>query len=102
MRDGLGHVPEEALLAVVAVASGRVVATVHAHASALPPRQLVQLHVEAAAPGVQVAVARYEGGIREGEKRGGERKVIRLERSVRIGALLHNQNTSEALSNRKS
>lgn len=33
--DGPGHVAVEALLAVVAVAAGRVVAAVHAHASAL-------------------------------------------------------------------
>lgn len=58
MRDGSGHVSVEPLLAVVAVAAGGVVAAVHAHASALPPRQLVQLHVESTAAGVEVAVAR--------------------------------------------
>lgn len=56
MRDGLGQVSVVALFAVVAVAPGRVVAAVEANASALPARQFVQLHVEAAPPGVQVAV----------------------------------------------
>lgn len=57
VSHGSAHVSVEAFLAVVAVAAGGVVAAVHAHASALPPRQLVQLHVEAAAASVQVAVA---------------------------------------------
>ena len=57
MGDGSGHVPVEALLAVVAVAPRRVVAAVHADAAALAARQLVQLHVEPAAPRVKVAVA---------------------------------------------
>lgn len=54
--DGFGQVSVVALLAVVAVAPRCVVATVEADSSALPPRQLVQLHVEAAASGVKVAV----------------------------------------------
>lgn len=58
MSDGPGHVSVKALLAVVAVATCGVVATVHAHAAALPPRQLIQLHVESAATGMEVAVAR--------------------------------------------
>lgn len=64
MRDWPGHVPVEALLAVVAVAPRGVVAAVHADPSALPARQLVQLHVESTAPGVQVAVTRcgQQGG----------------------------------------
>lgn len=57
MGDGLGQVSVVALFAVVAVAAGCVVAAVEAHASALPARQFVQLHVEAASPGVEVAVA---------------------------------------------
>lgn len=61
VSDGPGHVPVKALLAVVAVAACRVVAAVHADASALPPRQLVQLHVESAASRVEVAVARCRG-----------------------------------------
>lgn len=62
MGDGLAHVAVIALLAVVAVAAGRVVAAVEADAPALAPRQLVELHVEAAAPGVQVAAAGCGGG----------------------------------------
>lgn len=58
MSDGPGHVSVKALLAVVAVATCSVVATVHAHAAALPPRQLIQLHVEPTAAGMEVAVAR--------------------------------------------
>lgn len=58
VSDGPGHVSVKALLAVVAVATCRVVATVHAHAAALPPRQLIQLHVEPTAAGMEVAVAR--------------------------------------------
>lgn len=54
--DGLAHVAVVALLAVVAVAACSVVAAVETDAPALAPRQLVQLHVEAAAPGMQVAV----------------------------------------------
>ena len=61
MGDGLGQVPVVALLAVVAVPPGRVVAAVEADSSALPPRQLVQLHVEPASPGMQVAVTRWGG-----------------------------------------
>ena len=77
MGDGLGQVPVIALLAVVAVAPRRVVATVEADPSALPPRQLVQLHVEATAAGVQVAVTgclrkrereRERGGVSRGRK----------------------------------
>lgn len=45
----------------MAVASRSVVATVEADAAALPPRQLVQLHVEAAPPGVEVTVAGCRG-----------------------------------------
>lgn len=56
--DGPGHVSVKALLAIVAVAARGVVAAVHADPSTLPPRQLVQLHVESAAAGVEVAVAR--------------------------------------------
>lgn len=57
MGDGLGQVPVVTLLAVVAVASCGVVTTVETHSSAPPARQLVELHVEAAAAGVQVTVA---------------------------------------------
>lgn len=64
VRDGLGHVPVVTLLAVVAVASRRVVPAVEADATASAARQLVQLHVEAAAAGVQVTVA----GWRERER----------------------------------
>lgn len=60
MGDGLAEVAVEALLAVVAVPARRVVPAVEADAAALAPRQLVQLHVEAAAPRVQVAVAGWE------------------------------------------
>lgn len=75
--DGLAHVAVVSLLAVVAVAASSVVAAVEADAPTLAPRQLVQLHVEAAAPGMQVAVAgcgggreRYQGrGTRGGPKR---------------------------------
>ena len=58
--DGLAEVPVEALLAVVAVPPSSVVPAVQADAAALAPRQLVELHVEAAPPGVEVAVAGCE------------------------------------------
>lgn len=61
VRDGLAEVPVEALLAVVAVPPSRVVSAVEANAAALPAGQLIQLHVEAAAPSVQVAVAGCKG-----------------------------------------
>lgn len=61
MSDRSGHVSVKALLAVVAVAACSVVAAVHADPSALPPRQLVQLHVESTATGMEVAVARCRG-----------------------------------------
>lgn len=67
VRDGFGQVSVVALLAVVAVASGCVMATVEADPSALPSRQLVQLHVETAPPGVKVAVAGC-GGNKTGGK----------------------------------
>lgn len=60
MGDGLAEVPVEALLAVVAVPPSSVVPAVQADATALAPRQLVELHVEAAPPGVEVAVAGCE------------------------------------------
>lgn len=69
MGDGLAHVAVVALFAVVAVAAGRVVAAVEADAPALAPGQLVELHVEAAAPGVQVAAAGCGGG-RESVRKG--------------------------------
>lgn len=72
--DGLAQVAVVALLAVVAVAAGRVVAAVEADAPALAPRQLVELHVEAAAPGMQVAAAGCGGGresVRKGHLGGG-------------------------------
>lgn len=56
--DGLGGVSVVALPAVVAVAAGGEVAAFEAHAARLAARQFVQLHVEAAAAGVIVAVAR--------------------------------------------
>lgn len=61
MSDGPGHVSVEALLAVVAMAACGVVAAVHAYTSALPPRQLIQLHVESTATRMEVAVARCRG-----------------------------------------
>lgn len=72
MSDGSGHVSVKALLAVVAVAASGVVAAVHADSSALPPRQLIQLHVESTAAGVEVAVARC----REGKERFSKCKSI--------------------------
>lgn len=71
--DGLAHVAVVALLAVVAVAAGRVVAAVETDAPTLAPRQLVQLHVEAAAPGVQVTVTgcgEAGRGVRAGAREG--------------------------------
>ena len=56
--DGPAAVAEEALPAVVTVPAGRVVPAVEADATALPARQLVQLHVEPTPPRVQVTVAR--------------------------------------------
>lgn len=58
--DGLAEVAVEAFLAVVAVPSRRVVPAVQADAAALAPRQLVELHVEAAPPGMEVAVTGCE------------------------------------------
>jgi hypothetical protein len=69
--DGLAHVTVEALLAVVAVAASCVVTAVEADTPTLAPRQLVELHVESAAPGMQVAVT----GCREA-RRGCQCKVL--------------------------
>lgn len=44
------------------MASSCVVTAVETNASALPPRQFEQLHVETASPGVKVAVTRWGGG----------------------------------------
>lgn len=77
--DGLAHVPVVALLAVVAVAARRVVAAVEADAPALASRQFVELHVEAAASGVQVAVAGCGGGrrgVRKGAPAGGPQETL--------------------------
>lgn len=65
MGDGFGQVAVEALLAVVAVTTGRVVPTVEADPPTLPPRQLVELHVETTTPGVKVAVAGCGGKTEE-------------------------------------
>lgn len=58
MGDEFSGVAVVALLAVVAVAAGRVVPAFEAHAPAHATRQLEQLHVEPATPGVQIALAR--------------------------------------------
>lgn len=50
-------VPGESVLAVLAVASGRVVATLLAHTATLPARLLKHLHAEATLVGVAVALA---------------------------------------------
>lgn len=57
VSDWSGHVPVEALLAVVAVASCCVVATVETDSTASTAGQLVQLHVKTTAAGMQIAVA---------------------------------------------
>lgn len=57
MSDRLGVVPVESLFAVVTVSTCSVVAAVDANTAAFPPAQLVQLHVESALSGVQIAVA---------------------------------------------
>lgn len=62
VRDGLGGVPVESLLAVVAVSPRRVVSALETDAATNSPRQLVQLHVEPASPSVQVAIACCNGG----------------------------------------
>lgn len=54
--DGLGWVPVVALLAVMAVPPRGKVAALQTHASTHAPRQFVQLHVETATSGVQIAV----------------------------------------------
>ena len=68
VADGALLVAEVSLLAVVAVAAGRVVAALEADAAGDAARQLVQLHVEAAAPRVVVALAGHAlvGGGRRG------------------------------------
>lgn len=50
-------VTEESLLAVVAVAAGRIVSAVYTDATRLATRQFEQFHVEATSPGMEVAVA---------------------------------------------
>lgn len=83
MGDGLAHVAVEALLAVVAVSASSVVAAVETDAPALAPRQLVELHIESAAPSMEVAVAGCRGN-RQKPSAQGERKTDTLgtERSI--------------------
>jgi hypothetical protein len=50
--DGLGGVPVVTLLTVMTVSPSGEVATLQAYTSTHATRQFVQLHVEAAAPGV--------------------------------------------------
>lgn len=57
MAQGLAVVAGVSALAVLAVASGRVVAALLTHASAAPARLLKHLHAEAALVGVAVALA---------------------------------------------
>jgi hypothetical protein len=64
VRDGLGRVSVVALLAVMTVSPRREVAALKTHAPTHASRQFVQLHVEATAPGVQVAVAYWNHTIR--------------------------------------
>jgi hypothetical protein len=54
--DGLGGVPVVALLAVMAVSPRSEVAALKTHTPTHSPRQFVQLHVEATAPGMQITV----------------------------------------------
>lgn len=61
MGYGPGGVAVESLFAVVTMAPGGVVAAAMTHASAHPPRQLVEFHVEATFPGVQVTVTGWGG-----------------------------------------
>ena len=58
MRDVLAGVAVVTLLAVVAMASGRIVSTLDADAPRHPARETVQLHVEVAAFGVAIAFTR--------------------------------------------
>ena len=60
MGHGLVGIPVKAFFTVMAVASRRVVPAVHANSTALPSRQLVQLHAELTASTVHVAVAGCE------------------------------------------
>lgn len=53
----LAGVPIVPLLAIVAVATCRVVLTAHAHAPAPEPAQLVQLPIEPAASSMQITIA---------------------------------------------
>lgn len=50
--DRLGRVAVVAVLAVVTIASGRIVAAIDADAAALVSAEFVELHIEAAASGV--------------------------------------------------
>ena len=56
--DEFGRVAVVALLAVMAVAAGRVVPALEAHATAHPTGQFEQLHVEPATPRMQITLAR--------------------------------------------
>ena len=58
MGDFFGFVSIESFLAVVAVTSGSVMATIPANSPTLVAGQLVKLHIEATLASVQVAIAR--------------------------------------------
>ena len=64
--DGLLRVAVVALRAVVAVPAGRVVLALQADAAGNSARQLEELHVEPASPGVVVALASHALVGREG------------------------------------
>lgn len=57
MVEWLAVVTGESILAVLAVAPGRVVATLLAHTAAPPTRLLEHLHAEATFVGVAIALA---------------------------------------------
>lgn len=57
VSDWSSHVSVKPLLAVVAVPPSCIVSAVHADPAALSSGQLVQLHVESATAGMEVAVA---------------------------------------------
>jgi hypothetical protein len=57
VADGLGGIAVKALLAVMAMSSGRVMSAVHTNSTRNTTRKLVQLQIEATTSGMSVAIA---------------------------------------------
>lgn len=88
--DGLGWIAVEALLAVMAMSSGRVMSTVHTDSARNTTRLLVQVQIEATTSGMTVAIARWNERRKE-EKRVNNVSDLKFNSIALAGASMRGQ-----------